>query len=75
MGIMVTSGGLCGIMVAHWPGMPEMLVPNFALGTIFPIFTGCHDRDPVQATCCMVVEPTLCMCMYGPCLYVCNCKH
>ena len=39
------------------------------LGTIFPIFitprpdTDCHDLDPVQAMCCMVVEPTLCMFM------------
>ena len=47
-----------------------------SLGTIFPHFyhthdTGCHDHDPVQAACCMVIEPTLCMyiskviaCMY-----------
>ena len=33
------------------------------------------DQDPVQATRCMVVEPTLSMYMYGHCLYVCNCKH
>ena len=24
---------------------------------------GCHDHDPVQATRCIVVEPTLCMFM------------
>ena len=26
MGMVVTSGGLPGVMEAHWPGMPEMWV-------------------------------------------------
>ena len=38
------------------------------LSTISLIFihthdTGCHDHDHVQAMCCMVVEPALCMYM------------
>ena len=26
VGIVVTSGSLCGVMVAHWPGMPGIWV-------------------------------------------------
>ena len=37
------------------------------LGAIFPTFispvTGCYDHGPEQATRCIVVEPTLCLCM------------
>ena len=37
-----------------------------ALGAIFSIFvtphaTGCYGHDPIQAACCMAVEPTMTM--------------
>ena len=35
--MVVTSGSTCGIMVAHWPRMPDV-GSNPALGTVFPIF-------------------------------------
>ena len=38
MGIIVTSGSLCVVMVAHCPRMPEMWILSPALGTVFPIF-------------------------------------
>ena len=61
------SGSLYGVMVAHWPGIPEMWVRVPLPGTIFPVFitpaTLVADHDPIQAMCCMVVEPTLCMYM------------
>ena len=46
-----------------------------ALGTIIPIFITpttlvAMTMDPIQATCCMVVEPTLSVYMCGHCLYV-----
>ena len=46
-----------------------------ARGTIFPIFVipttlVAVTMDAVQAMCCMVVEPTLSMYMYGHYLYV-----
>ena len=50
-----------------------------ALVIIFPIFITpqywCRDQDPVQATRCVVVEPTLCMDTQGHYLYVCDCMH
>ena len=50
------------------------------LGAVFPIFITPMTlvdmtMDPVQATRCMIVEPTPSMYRYGHCLYVCNCKH
>ena len=45
VGMMVTSGSLRGAMVAHWLGMPEMLV-----GTIFRIFI--TPTTPVSALAC-----------------------
>ena len=38
VGIVVTSGSLRCVMVAHWPGMPEIWVQIPALGIVFPIF-------------------------------------
>ena len=50
-------------------------IPDF--GAIFPIFitthdTGYRDYDPVQAMCRMVVELSLCNCIYKAvaCMYV-----
>ena len=42
MGIVVTSESILGVMVVHWPGMPEMGGSILALGTIFPFFIT-HD--------------------------------
>ena len=36
--IVVMSWSLHDVMIAHWPGMPEMWDLSPALGTIFPIF-------------------------------------
>ena len=58
--------------------MAKSVGSNPALDTIFAsLITGCGDHDPIQATRCMVVEPTLCVCMciYVSALPVCNCKH
>ena len=44
------------------------LIP--ALGAIFPIFIHPppqhwrRDQDPVQAMCCIFVEPTTCVCLF-----------
>ena len=72
---MVTSGNLHGVTVAHWPKMTDVC-SSPTLGTIFPIFITpmtlvAVTMDPVQAMCCMVVESTLFMYMYGHCMYAC----
>ena len=64
---MVTSGSLRDVMVAHWPGMPEMWVQFPLYANISHFYhthdTGFHNQDPVQAMCCMVVV-RMCMRMY-----------
>ena len=62
----VISGSLGVVMVSALTWNARNMGSSPPLGTIFPIFhhthdTGCHDPDPVQATHCMVVKPTLCM--------------
>ena len=44
MGIVVTSGSLCGVMVAQWPGMPEMW--GLISAQYFPFSS--HPRDIIQ---------------------------
>ena len=71
MGMMVTLGSLGGVMVCTLTRNARDLGSIPILDAIFPIFiTGCHDMGPVQATRCMVVEPTLGMDMYMHCLCV-----
>ena len=77
---MVISGSLGGVLLSTlaWNARDVGSIPG--LGTVFPIFITpttlvAMTMDPVQATCCMVVEPTPSMYMYGQCLYVCNCRH
>ena len=70
---MVRSGSLCGVMVALAQNARDVgLSP--ALGTIFPIFitplTLVLLTELVQAMCCTVVEPTLCICKAIACIYV-----
>ena len=72
VGIVVTSGSLCGVMVAHWPGMPEMWIQFPLYAPYFPFSSQarhwCDDEDPVQATHCMVVEATLTICQAIACM-------
>ena len=34
----MTSGSLHGVMLAYWPGMPDIWVSIPAIGTVSPIF-------------------------------------
>ena len=71
----MTSGRLGGVMISTLVQNARNVGLNPSLGTIFPIFrhihdVDCNDHDPVQARHCVVVEPTLCVYVYGHCLYV-----
>ena len=67
VGIVVTSGGLCGVIVALeqlWNARDMGSIPT--LGIIFPNVIApttlvAETMDPVPGTRCMVVEPTQCM--------------
>ena len=58
--VVVMSGSLCGVMVAHWSRIPEMWVQVRLQAQYFQFSSQpwhwCHDQDPGQT---MVVEPTL----------------
>ena len=79
MGTVVTSGNLGGVMVRILAQIARDVGSILALGSIFPILITSTILIAVNMIlyklCCMVVEPTLGMFMYGHCLCVCNCKH
>ena len=80
MGVVVTSGTLDSVVIstlaqnARDVGSIQHSVCNIS-HFHHTDDTVCHDYDPVQALRCMVVEPTLRICIRGDCLYACNCKH
>ena len=79
VGIVVTPGKPMGCNASTLAWNAREVGSSPALGTVFPIFIppttmGAVTINPVQAMQCMVVEPTLSMCICGHCLYGCNCK-
>ena len=63
------NGSGSGIREPRWNYGPECKICGFDSGSRRnishfrqpPHKTGSCDEDPLQAICCMVVEPTLCM--------------
>ena len=67
VGIVVTSRSLHGVVVEHWAECQRCGFGYCSRHNISRFHLthdrGCCDQDPVQATCCMVVECTLlCIC-------------
>ena len=65
VGRVVASGSLPGVMLSTLARNARDVGSIPTLSTIFPmsIKPMTLDQDPVQAMCCMVVEPTLSLCM------------